>query len=148
METFNDNPKVLCDPVPLPPTISLIQHVSLAFPLQPPATLDSLVSVNMLSTPCSSSSSPHTPGFFPAFGWAQRSPAWMGCPLGPPFPIEILSLLHCAVDFTALIIMCHLASWTVFPAYLLPLWTLSVSFLHVHHKTPGTQIFHICWRAN
>ena len=39
IETFNYNPKALCDLVPLPPTISSIQHVSLAFPLQPHWTL-------------------------------------------------------------------------------------------------------------
>lgn len=95
METFNDNPKVLCDPVPLPPTISLIQHVSLAFPLQPPATLDSLVSVNMLSTPCSSSSSPHT-WLLPSFWLSSKVTCVDGLPPGAPFPHrDTLSVALC-----------------------------------------------------
>lgn len=78
-----------------PPALNHLFHPACIAGLPTPATLDSLVSVNMLSTPCSSSRAPHTPGFFPAFGWAQRSPARMGCPLGPPFPIEILSAALC-----------------------------------------------------
>lgn len=119
--TITQKPCVILSPAP-----NHLFHPACIAGLPTPATLDSLVSMNMLSTACSSSSAPHVPGFFPAFGWAQRSPARMGCPLGP------LSPSRYSLCPTVLLISLHLS------------WSVSSCFLNCFSSLCPACLKHVC----